>query len=286
MPDADVKLMIVNYELTPDASEPELILGFVAERTGESLESCVVDYRAIRASEEQTSRSALVAVARREAVLAYLELLRGAGLKVEALEIAPIALHRLFAWLGRAAPSGNQLVLHCGRRRSHLIALAGRRLDLYREVEFGADGLIEALSKSLDLGAESAHGMLRRYGAWPDDQGSQSWEDPAEAFEIAETLSEILKPCTLVLAEEVKRAGVYMASQWQGASLERVSLLGGFAEWPRIDRLLESAFAMPTRVLDPLTELSGGAREGAATGAGDEMSIAAGLALRGMAADE
>jgi Tfp pilus assembly PilM family ATPase len=229
-----------------------------------------------------------VAVARRDAVIEYLEALRGAGLRVEALEIAPVSLHRLVAWLGREESSSHELVLHCGPRRTHLIALAGRRLILYREVDFGEKAAVEALAKALDTSAESACSMLHRYGLWPDGEGRRAWDDPAEAFEVAETLREILKPSAYALAEEVERAGAYTASRWRGAHLERVRLLGRFARWPGVEHLLESLVSIPTSAADPLAGLTGAGIAPSGSGAepGGEMAVAMGLALRGMTGDE
>jgi type IV pilus assembly protein PilM len=289
MPDADVRLMVVNYQVDASRPDDQVILGLVEERIGDAIEQYVVDYRPIRVTgDERGARSSLVAVARREAVIGQLELLRRAGLRVEALEIAPVAIHRLVSWLGRGETAANELLLHCGRKRSHLIVIAGRRLILYRELDFGEDLATEAVAKSLDMDADAAASVLRRYGPWPDHEGRESWDDPAEALEIAETVGQILKPSVCGLTEEIDRAGVYTASQWRGAGVERIWLLGSFASWPRIDRLLESLVSLPVRVLDPLAALTGGDRGSADPGAplAGASAVAAGLALRGLDGDE
>jgi Tfp pilus assembly PilM family ATPase len=272
--------MVVNFTLAEGESEPQRILSLVEERIDEPIAECVVDYHSIRASDEDGGdRSALVAVARRDVVISYLELLRRAGLRVDALEIVPVAIHRLAAWLGREERSSHTVLLHGGKRRSHLIVYAGRRLLLYRELEFGEDAAVEALGKALEMGAEEAAALLHRYGVWPDEEGREAVPDPAEAVEVAETLRQILKPGAYGLAEEIERAGVYTASQWRGASIDRVWLLGAFARWPRVERLVESLVSVPTSVLDPTTVL---ARAGEAPPPGDGIALAAGLALRGL----
>jgi type IV pilus assembly protein PilM len=287
MPDSGVKLMVVSYEGDSGRSEPQRILSLVEERIDTAIADCVVDYRPIRMSdEERGAQSALVAVARRDAVIEYLEALRGAGLRVEALEIAPVSIHRLVAWLGREEPSRSELVLHCGRTRSHLIALSGRRLILYREIDFGEEAAVEALAKALDTSAESAASMLHRYGVWPDEEGRRAWNDPAEALEVAETLREILKPAVYALVEEVERAGAYTASRWRGANLECVWLLGRFERWPGVERLLESLVSIPTSAADPLAALRNGRSGRSDSEPGGEIAVALGLALRGMTGDE
>jgi type IV pilus assembly protein PilM len=289
MPDSEVRLMIVNYRADASRPDDQVILALVEERIGEAIEQYVVDYRPIRVSgEDRGARSALVAIARREAVIGRLEQLRRAGLHVEALEIAPVAIHRLVSWLGRGDPPAYEILLHFGRTRSHLIAIAGRRLILYRELDFGEDLATEAVAKSLDMDADTAASMLRRFGLWPDHDGRESWDDPAEALEIAETMGQILKPSFCGLTEEIDRAGVYTASQWRGAGVERIWLLGGFASLPRIDRLLESLVSLPVQVLDPLAALGGSGPGSADPGAPPvrASAVAAGLSLRGLDDDE
>jgi type IV pilus assembly protein PilM len=289
MPDAEVRLMVINYQVDANRADDQIILRLVEERVGDAIEQYVVDYRPIRVSgEERGARSSLVAVARREAVIGHLELLRRGGLDVEALEIAPVAIHRLVSWLGRGETASYELVLHCGRKHSHLIVIAGRRLILYRELDFGGDGVTEAVAKSLDMDADAAASVLRRYGAWPDHEGCESWEDPAEALEIAETMGQILKPSVCGLVEEIDRAGAYTASQWRGAGIERIWLLGSFASWPRIDRLLAGLVSVPVQVLDPLAVLNRDGPESAdpAASLAGVSAVAAGLSLRGLDSNE
>lgn len=166
VPGDQVKLMVLSYELGPRDSEPEMILALVEERIQESLDEWVVDYLPVRPShEKQSELSALVAIVREEVVNQYLELLRRAGLEVEALEISPVAIRRLVTRLAVRDLEEDVMILHFGREKSHLTVLWGRRLILYREIEFGLDRAIEQVAKSLDLpgraGRVSARGVWR-----------------------------------------------------------------------------------------------------------------------------
>jgi len=182
------------------------------------------------------------------------------------------------AWLAREDLTQHSLVLHNDRQHTHVIGLAGRRFVLYRDVEFGETTVVETLAKALDLGVDEARNVLERYGVWPDESGTKAHEDVAQALEISETVREILKPAVSTLADEVERAGVYTASQWRGARLDRLCLLGAFSRWPGIDRLLESLVSIPTQGLEPLASLVGSE---SATGQADA-AVAMGLALRGL----
>ena len=277
-----VKLMLLHYELGPEQSEPDEILSLIEERTDETLEGCVIDYLPLRENPDQKGEtSALVAVAREEAVIAHLELLRSAGLKVDALEIAPVALRRLLRELAEDPPRENVLAIHFGPERSYLLVLWGRRLILYREIAFGASGPVEALARSLDMTHSEARSLLGEYGLSSPPESEPPETPDARTFEIRRALVEIARPSFRSVAEQVASALVYTASRTRGESVDAVYILGGVAAWPGVEPFLAELLSMPVRVLDPLLGL--GAEAEAATGAepSSDLALAAGLALRG-----
>ncbi len=281
VPGDQVKLMVLSYELGPRDSEPELILALVEERIQESLDEWVVDYLPVRPShEKQSELSALIAIVREEVVIQYLELLRRAGLEVEALEISPVAIRRLVTRLAVRDLEEDVMILHFGREKSHLTVLWGRRLILYREIEFGLDRAIEQVAKSPDLPVGPAASLLAEYGVYPD--GPYAGLDRASA-EIAETALEILTPGFAAVAEQIENALVYTASRTRGASVDLIYLVGTVARWPGVDRLVNSLSSIPVRILDPLQAVTG--RQGpsavAQGGAASGIALATSLALRG-----
>ncbi len=284
----DVKLMVLGYALQGEANEPQRILRLVEERVEEPLENLVVDYLPIRlVGEDAAERSALVAVAPRARVIEHLERFRHAGLEIDALEILPVAVRRLVQRMTGESTDENCIALFCGRERSHLAVLWGRRLILYREVEFGERQAIEEVGKALELEPEDAAALIRRYGVRPPEPGGAAEEDPAEALEVGQTLMEILKPTFYALAEHVERSVVYIASKSRGASPEQVYLLGAMARWPRADALLEALTSIPVRALDARRAFPVGpkAASEADLEAAGGVALAAGLALRDMQVD-
>lgn len=286
LPDEQVKLMLLHYEPSAAESEAHQILGLVQERIGDDLERCVIDYVELRQDPDQKKeRSALVAVAREEEVTAYLELLRGAGLEAEALEVAPVSLRRLLMRLAEDPGHGNALTIHFGVRRSYLTVLWGRRLILYREIDFGEAKAVAQLGRSLELPPGAAGALLAEYGvggAAPSDPPSDAG---ASASEIRRTLQEILTPALSPVAEQVSHALVYTASRTRGESIDLVWVLGPVARWPGIEVLLERLLGRPVRTLDPLGAVGGGRSERILhEGPPCDLALATGLALRGLAA--
>jgi len=277
---SDVKLMVFDQLGGESEAEAAAVLRLVEERFDEPVDRLVIDYLPIRDLDEgQERHSALVAVAHEDVVIERLEGLRSAGLQVDALEIAPTATRRLVSALGSRGREENAMVLYAGHRRGHLIVLWGRRLVLYRELEFGADEVEERVAKALELDPGEAAEMMRRHGVAPPAPGEAS-SVSAASYEVAETIGEILKPSFYQLADQLERARIYTASRARGAAPDRAYLLGGFACWPGADRLLASLGPLPVHTLDPAATLGFEAPE-----ADGEAAVAAGLALRGVLDD-
>lgn len=289
IPPDQVKLMVLNYQVARDETEPQVILRLAGERTQESLADCVVDYLPIRQEAEKNAEtSALVSIAREEAVIGYLEVLRSAGLRVEALEVGPVAVCRLVTWLMGDSSRENVLVIHLGRQRSYLTVLCGQRLILYREIDFGEDQAIEQLAKSLDMSSPSAASVLREFGVFPDLDRGIGESELASAREIRQTVTEILQPSFHAVAEQVANALGYTALRTRGESIDLVYLLGGVTCWTGADLLLATLLSIPVRILDPLATVpaarDASVRDG--TDSTTSLAVAAGLALRGMANGE
>jgi type IV pilus assembly protein PilM len=289
IPRERVKLMVLNYQLGGSQDEPELILSLVEERVSQPLDECVIDYVRLREDpEKREDSSALVAVSREQDVIDYLELLRAAGLTVEALEIGPVAIRRLLTSLAQDQIRENVMAVQFGCEKSYLIVLWGRRLLLYREVDFGVDRAIEQLASALEMDAEGAAALLDEYGVFPDPSRTLAGSELASADQICRTIMEIVKSSFGAVADQVASALVYTASRTRGESVDQVYLLGSITRWPGADRLFGSLLSMPVEVLDPAASMRfgpSGLAEPHGSGA-PELALAAGLALRGMTSGE
>ncbi len=173
----------------------------------------------------------------------------------------------------------NVIALHCDRERSYLTVLWGRRLILYRDVDFAESKAIERLAEVLELTPEAAATLLERYGldrTQAAPEGSEA--DKVDAGDIAAAVSEILRPSFDPVVEQVRKAVVYTESRTRGESVDRVLLCGTLARWPGVEKLLAAILPVPVKVMDPLAKL-------APTDPGRPpigLEVAAGLALRGI----
>ena len=281
LPQDDLRTMALTYQQAAGQSEDDAIIGELRNRLKEEIDDSVVDYIKVRSHEgDGAEKSAVVAIARRDRVLAYLATLAGAGLQVDALDIGPAALARLVASMGQDVCYANALVINFGKERSYLSLIWGRRLMLDREVEFGETRLVTRLAQTLDMTPALAAELLYRHGFHA--AGAQIGTDEAE---ITRTTTEVLRPEFSALAGEVAQTLIYAASKTRGQSVERIYLMGGVARYPGVGSLIGGLVSMPVEVLNPFTVFSAGpdacvlAELEPIAGIG----LATGLALRGSA---
>lgn len=249
LPAADLRIFPVSCVAVEGRDDAAVLAEELRSRLGAELDHSVVDFLPIRADDgEPTRRDALVALASRERVLAYLSALESAGLDVRALDIGPAALARLITCVNQAdvrTTFPNTLVINFGRARSHLSVIWGRRLVLDREIEFAEQALLARVSRALGVDDEMAQRLLL-------DKGLHA--DPAQggdAAEIARTLVEVLRPDFATLVAEVNKTLIYAASRSRGRGVDQIYLLGSAGRYPGADRLMQELLSIPVEVLNP-----------------------------------
>jgi type IV pilus assembly protein PilM len=284
LPSPQLRIFPVSVTVGEGADEAAAFSAELRARLGAEIDDAVVDYLPVRGDDaEPRRRDALVALARRDAVMAYLTALERAGLEVAALDIGPAALARLVAHVnGEDAdtPHPNVLAINFGRQRSYLSVIWGRRLLLDREIEFAESTLLARVSGALGVDEAMARQLLTHKGL-PD--GTQ----PAGAdAEISRTLAEVLRPEFGALVAEVNKTLIYIASRSRGRSVDRVYVLGSVGRYPGADRLLQGLLSIPVSVLDPFERFRSlvSAAELGRLEPVAGIALACGLALRGVAA--
>lgn len=281
LPMEHAKLMSVSYPAVPADAEPATIFNLMAERVDGDLTDYVIDYVPVRTSVRDGERLCLVVVALREHVLAYLDTLAAAGLRVEALEVAPLAIRRLVEALSTSSNIENVLVCNTGAESTHLTLISGRRLLANQTVPFGQQHLLDAVASSLGVSAEVAADLIVKNGL---EAGA-----PQDDIGVSATLLEIVRPAFLRLVEEIDRAFLYAASESYGQAAKRIFMLGALSTWSGADRLLESLTHVPvTRISKDMLPFAADADFAPVTDlrTAADISVAAGLALFGLLNDD
>jgi type IV pilus assembly protein PilM len=278
LPASQVKIITLNYRFADGQAEDAAIVAELRERLKSELDNMVIDYLPLRQDElESGKREALVALAPREQVLAYLRSLTAAGLQVAALDIGPAALARVVKHAGaRHYPefplTPNALLINFGADSSYLTVIWGRRTVLDRAVEFCENRLLNRLRTVLEMPADLAMQILYR----------QSTERP-HADETTKAIEEVFRPELALLHQEISKTLIYMASRTRGKSIDIVYLAGPAARIPGVVSSLKQELKVPVQLLNPIADFAAdGAKHEASLGMMAGIALTAGLALRGV----
>lgn len=285
MPSSKTRIISIAYQVSSGQADAEAILNLMADRLEGDLSDYVIDYLPVRANPKAHERLAIVAVAKREDVIEYLELLRFAGLVVDALEIGPAAIRRLIGAMSERGKIENVLVINFGRTVSYLTIISKSRLLFDQEISYGENRILELIAGNLEVSVETAYKLVYTHGLSSDSQEPAARSGDDDDISVVETLREIVKPAFIQLVGEINRALIYAASQTRGESVSRIFLLGGIARWVGADRFLQELIELPVQIIpNPLKIFP--ARRGAQTEVDEqsvpEIAVAAGLALRGL----
>ena len=281
LPASNTRILPLTYHVHEGQSGDAALLKVLAERIEGDLKDYVIDYLPVRSDKRSDEHTAIVAVARSEAVIQYLELLRKSGLVTKQLEIGPSAIRRLISAMGNQDRHDDILAINFGRNHSYLTVVSGARLLLDQAVNLGEIKLLESIAAALEMSVDAARELVNNTSfatktAMPQHDGSLD-------IDISGTLQQIIKPVLLELAEEINRVLVYTASQTHGKSVNRIYLLGSLARWDGIDQLLNNLMKLPVETIpDPLKHFGPHTRSAGSSQPKPEIAVATGLALNGM----
>lgn len=289
VPSDSFRTVSINYKSGADSKqEAAAVLDAMKSRLDGNLENYVLDYLPVRSRTKSDDRLALVAISERAPIMALLENARKSRLDVHALEIGPVAVSRLIGAYYNDADPGNVMVINSGRRASFLTLLCGSDLLFDQEVGFSEMNLVRQVAEALDMPEDMTRGLILRTGIQSSD-AADAVADAVEEASLVSALSEILKPHFMSLVEDIKRVFQYAAAETRGGAVAKVYLLGSLTRWPGSDSLISSLTGVEVlKMPDPLSMFA----TGDAASAKDlghpvpELSVAAGLALRGIHAHE
>jgi len=289
LPAEQLKIITVSYKYTEGQQDAVPIVAELRERLQGELDDMVVDFITLRQEDtESGKRDALVAMAPRKKVMAYLDLLTSAGLGVDALDIGPAALARLVRHSGAIRTPEfpllpNVLLVNFGAESSFLTVIWGRRLMLDRSIEFSENRIFSRLKQVLDMPEELAINLL--YGKFPPEETTSTNIENNSDAEVGKMVEGILRPEIALLIQEINKTLVYMASKTRGKSVDKIYLTGRVARYPGILRQLQEQLQVSLELLDPVAVFASEksrltSNDGIGTLAGIAMTT--GLALRGV----
>ena len=280
-PAENLRLMSLEYPVSDDFTEEQAIVSQLAQRIDGDLSNYVIDYIPSRDPGAGGKRTALVAVAEMEKQIAWMELLRQAGLQVVGLEIGPIAIRRLVENVSKLDQIPNTLVVNCGSVNTYLTVTSGRRLILDRGIRFGETDLVGRVAKALDMEFRDAWHLMYLYGVDKSMEHHELIKGLISSEDIIRTILEVITPAFHELTREIEKVSAYVHSQLRGADIQRVFLLGSVARWPGSDVYLNGLLDLPVSVLNPFESFQADPKANTALASSPVagMALAAGCAL-------
>ena len=281
LPPNQIKILTIPYRHTEGQPAAPAIVAELRERLEGNLDGMVVDFMTLRQEETASGkRDALVALAPRDRVVAYLDLLTGAGLEVEALDIGPAALARLICHAGSVQAldfprAPNVLLINFGSVSSFLTVIWGRRVMLDRAVEFSESRMLSRLKLLLEMPeALAMHLLYEESASAATGNGS-----PDEARQI---VIEVLRPEITLLLQEINKTLVYMASKTRGQSVAMIYLAGNVARYRSLLQILREQLNIPVEILNPVAVFASetGRVQHASLGTMAGIALTTGMALR------
>lgn len=284
LPASELKIMSVNFETNEGQDAGLAIARIIADRVEGALTDYVIDYLPVRQSEKFGKGLAVVAIAKQDKVISYLDSLAAAGFEVAALDIGPAAIKRLVTALSGPRVGETVLVINFGSNMSYLSIISGRRLLFDEEIRFGEELLVAEIANALDMDVDVAKEQVGFCGLGSNNQAGLN----KTQSDVADTLLQILRPSFRTLSDSLKRALVYAVAETRGEPISQIYLVGSVARWAGTAEVLTALMNLPVSVLpDPIATFGASFGEGEINmqNSHPDMALATGLALRDLDID-
>ncbi len=258
MPNSRLKIMFLDYHCNQGQSEEEALYAATGHRIGKDLADYVIDYTPIKPTVgEKQERMALVALAKRQDVAAYLDLLKACKLQVVALEIGPVAIRRLITAMSNEESPEKVVAINFGTQKSYLTVIWNGDILLDREMNFGLESILRAIGQTLEIDHKVALKMIHDYGLSEMteiktlDKLLDEEHSLVEDEDIKKIIRNILAPTFAQLATEIREVLLYIASETRGGAVDCIYLLGSVARLRGLDQVIDEYMSIPVKTLNP-----------------------------------
>jgi len=190
-----------------------------------------------------------------------------AGIAVDIVQMAPLALYNFMTFDGQTAADGATLLVDVGADKTELVVADGPRVWT-RTIQLGGNNFTAALVKAFKLSFSKAEKFKRQ----------------AATSKYAPQIFKAMQPVFAELVQEISRSIGYYTSLHRDSRFKRVIGLGNGFRLPGLQTFLERNLNIPVIRLDGYNELPPSAVVNAPAFTENVLSFAAayGLALQGL----
>jgi type IV pilus assembly protein PilM len=288
VPGRNISVFPIRLEVGRTETPEDAIIRESEKHLSFPIEDAVLDYLCLTPdpSGRANAYRATVIAARRDIIAHYLNLMRQAGLRVEAIDFRLASLIRLHTHL--YGEIRNPVILcNIGMDHSLLGIVADNSILAFRTIPWRLESLYEKMFANLESLShrDSATAMLKTHGlAREDHDTSRNTVEPdpdEDEGGMRRAIYQIITPYIDELVYEFHKLISYVRSEEQYPVFEGIYLYGHAALIRHLDRYFEKHLGIPATGINPFTEVAvsdSGVLSGESEGA--PFALALGLAMR------
>jgi type IV pilus assembly protein PilM len=214
-----------------------------------AMDELVVDYLIVgrEGGAEGGAVSVVLVAAERAALMADVEPLKRAGLKVVAIDANPLAWMAALRRRGADWLDGNVALIDLGAGKVDINMVRNGALLMTRRITGGGHEITQAIARELNLPYASAELLKRQVGL----QNPQQALDKARADRFADVLKQEVNRLIL----EIQRSIEFYRVEYRQTTIQRVLIGGGTALLPGLTGYMASYFEAPIELDDPFVDL-------------------------------
>ena len=228
--------------------------------------------------EGQKKMETVLVAAKKELVVARLDIVQGCGLNPTIMDVDSFALENVFERLqAPKTDAGSTLYLNIGHMVTNLSIIDGGTTRVVRDIFVSGNTFTKAISKAMQLDLAKAEEAKKKYGLMIDaaEKEKALAENNRDALAVSQAIAGVIKD----LVSEVHRSVDFYLSQGPERSVSRIVLAGGSGVLKNLSKHLTAELKVPVSILNPFAFL-----KTPPAGMPDELrssfGVAVGLALR------
>jgi len=278
----DVDFLPMQISTGPEQAIEEKIYENARTRLSFDIADAVIDYLPIDPGpqEGEKNRRFLIVACRRSVVERHVHIVKSAGLRPVAIDIAPCALLRTLEMCG-CAIQGQSIIIYLGDKGVLFVYLYNGSILAVRSYNRGYRHLVERLTAGLDIDRQSARRLLGDYGL---SGNSVPCDDPGAPGTggIAAVTREIIVPVFHELLGALNEFCTYCWGIVHDDALDRAFLTGKASRVRAMGAAVNRVLDADTHIVDPLQAVCADVPAGGhgAVAHGSVLCMPVGLALR------
>jgi len=226
----------------------------------------VFDYQLLSTDPAGKRVEVLLVAAKKESVLAKLQLLAAAGITPSLVDVDSFAIQNALEANHEVDPGEVLILLDVGAGSTSLNIVQGGVPQFVTQVACGGDSLLDVLKQK--------HGMLE------SEALDMLWSDETPPQHVLEEVAAVFQD----VSTGIDRALAFLRSAGEEAASARIFLSGGCAGWKALGSYLAERNRLPVEVLNPFERIE--CRPDALDGMdkrriSPQLAVAVGFALRG-----